>query len=103
MISETPKGARNGAVPAGSPAASSTIRVEVRLFGTLARRHAWKGAFKPREIGLEKGSAVSDLLSHLRIPIAEVGIVTINGRPVKNWEVLEDGDLVCVYQPVFGG
>lgn len=104
MTSKPSNEFQTGTTVARDPAAdSTTIRVQLRVAGTLGKCLPWEKAFEPHEIELEAGSAVSDLIVLLQLPIGKVGIVTINGLAVKKSQVVRDGDLLCLYQPLFGG
>ena len=43
------------------------------------------------------------LIDYLGIPMSKVGIVTVNGKQVKQDVILPDKALVKVFQPIFGG
>ena len=47
--------------------------------------------------------AVADLLAHLGIDPAEVGIVTVNRRQSKMDEIIPEDSRVCVFPPMSGG
>ncbi|TEB08421.1 hypothetical protein Psch_01984 [Pelotomaculum schinkii] len=54
------------------------------------------------QIQYEHGLTVEKLRELLKIQIAEVGFILINGKHAKNYDVLNRGDIVEFY-PIFGG
>ena len=79
------------------------MRVEVRLFATLA-------AFLPpgardgaAEIEIPEGSTVTDVTRRLGIPPDLARVVLVNGRDV-GWEAsLSSRDVVTIFPPLAGG
>jgi len=55
------------------------------------------------DLELPDGSEVKDLLSHLGISKFRENVVVTNGRVLKLNDVLQNGNLVQVFQFVFGG
>ena len=79
------------------------MRVRVKLFGTLGQRFP---GYQPEcgiEVEIPDGARIRDLLSHLDISQSQGGIVSIDGRLMKPHDKLENGALVNIFQPVFGG
>jgi len=73
--------------------------VEIRIFGAL-----WEH-LQPR-MEVETGGrdlAIADLVAHLGIDPAQVGIVTIDGRQSRPDEIVPAGSRVCIFPPMFGG
>ena len=98
-------GLRNSLI--GHNAAQAIIRVEVRLFNSLAR-------FAPGEgwthLTLGAGATVGDVIECMGLPIPKIFLVLRNGRDVTpgiyqggvvNTEaVLDDGDVIAFSGPV---
>lgn len=74
------------------------MTVEVRLFATFR-----EGRFKTKEIEVEAGYSVGDVLGDLEIPIAEVGILMVNGEDSVFERVLNDVDVLAIFPAVGGG
>ena len=79
------------------------MRVEVRLFATLA-------AFLPpnsREgavtLDVPAGSTVRDVLGHLGIPPDLERVSLVNGRDADAERALGAGDVLTVFPPLAGG
>jgi sulfur carrier protein ThiS len=53
--------------------------------------------FEGREV------TVADLLSHLGIDSAEVGIVTVDGRHSDLGDIVPEGNRACIFPPMSGG
>ncbi|MGI6227741.1 MAG: MoaD/ThiS family protein [Peptococcales bacterium] len=78
------------------------MHVEVRLFATL------RDLFPPEKRGidiiqLEKGSTISDLINHIKIPQDTPLIIMVNGRRQLEDVELKDGDRIGIFPPVGGG
>ena len=71
--------------------------IEVRIFGAL-----WEHLAPRLELDLE-GLRVADLIAHLDIDPAEVGIVTVDGRQSNLDEIVPASGRVCIFPPMFGG
>lgn len=74
------------------------MKIEVRLFATF-RKSRWKN----KVLDFEDGSNIKDVLFHLNIEEASLGIALINGRHSINDEVLKDGDVLALFPPIGGG
>ena len=73
--------------------------VEVRIFGAL-----WEHLEPRLDLDLEEREFdVADLLDHLDIDPAEVGIVTVNRRQSNLDEIVPAEGHVCIFPPMFGG
>ena len=73
------------------------------MFGTLAQEFSGCNHEKGMDLELPDGSEVKDLLSHLGISKFRENVVVTNGRVLKLNDVLQNGNLVQVFQFVFGG
>ena len=77
--------------------------VHVRLFATLRRQYPDLGIGESMPVELSDGATIGQLIEHLRLPVAKVKIVFVDGI-VQKWEhVLNDGDQVGVFPAVGGG
>jgi hypothetical protein len=84
------------------------VKIETRLFNTLTQFAGPEGAF--RKLELDAGATVGDLLSILKLPIAEIYLVLCNGRDITPGlydggsvncrHVLSDGDVIAFSGPV---
>ena len=73
--------------------------VEVRIFGAL-----WEHLEPSLELDLHgRDVAVADLLAHLGIDAAEVGIVTVDRRQSNLDEIVPADGRVCIFPPMSGG
>ena len=55
------------------------------------------------EIKISKNAKVGDLLTHLKIAESHRAVVAINGKIMKPDDILQNGDVVHIFQSVFGG
>ena len=79
------------------------MRVEVRLFATLARylpddHHAGAAA-----LDVAEGSSVADVARALGIPSELSRIVLVNDRDAPDHQALAAGDVVTLFPPLAGG
>jgi molybdopterin converting factor small subunit len=73
--------------------------LHVKIFGML-----WKHLEPSQDLDLEgRGFVVADLLAHLGIDPAEVGIVTVDGRQSRLDQTLAADGRVCIFPPMSGG
>jgi len=54
-------------------------------------------------VELSEGSTVKDLITHLSIARKKVGIISVDGGLVKDSKVIQTGNFVRLYRPIFGG
>lgn len=88
------------------------MKVDVKLFGTLARSvsgpilaHYPQGirAGCPLEVEMRESSTLADLVAHLGLPTEELKLTFVNGRPQELDYRLAPGDEVAIFSPVGGG
>jgi len=80
------------------------VRVEVRLFATLARHHPRTPAGSSFDVTLEDAATLSDLAAVLGIPRDEIHLAMIDGRTVFDVDsALLDGCRVGLFPPIGGG
>lgn len=83
-----------------------TMRVEVRLFNSLARFGGSGGGSQVVELPV--GSRIGDVMRRYGIPAHEVFLVLVNGRDitrtllseVNTGRAVEDGDVIALSGPV---
>ncbi len=94
-----------GASPIGHNSAACTVRVELRLFNSLASYNSSSG--HSRRMELETGDTVGDILRRLSIPPDEVFLVLVNGRDImprlnggpRLGFTVDEGDVVTLSGP----
>jgi sulfur carrier protein ThiS len=79
------------------------MKVKVRLLGTLGQRFHGYRHDEGIEMEIPDGARVRDLLAHLEISESQGSIVSVDSSLKKPGDKLEDGVMVSVFQPVFGG
>jgi len=73
-------------------------KITVKLFAGFR-----EGRFHRRELELAAPAKVSGLLRELEIPIAEVGVLLVNGRHVEPDYCLKESDTCSIFPKVGGG
>ena len=79
------------------------MELTVKLYGTLSR------SFKPYDhqaglgVSISKRASIHDLLAHLNLDLRGIGMIFMDGRPVKKDTRLREGTLIKIFQPIFGG
>ncbi len=79
------------------------MKIGIRGF---ALGEAWDGGAEKRQMDLQDGASVGDLLKRLNLDpdIENILLVFINGRPCADREnALSDGDEVTIFPPLDGG
>jgi len=71
------------------------MRVQIKLFSVLPD---YVSDYDP-----QKGATVSDLLSHLGIPMSKVPVVICNGRILQATDTIQPDSTLHIFQPVAGG
>lgn len=80
------------------------MRVEVRLFATLAGLRPSTQAGLPFEFTVRDETTVADLIARLALPSDLVHLVMINGRVVEDRNtLLHEDDRIGLFPPVGGG
>ncbi|MGB5745739.1 MAG: MoaD/ThiS family protein [Desulfobacterales bacterium] len=79
------------------------MRIQVILYGTLRKGFPDHDPSEGLKVELAEGSSVGDLVDYLEIPRSKLGLVSVDGMPVKADAKLTDRDCVRVFQPIAGG
>jgi molybdopterin converting factor small subunit len=79
------------------------VRVEVRLFATLAAFLPPDGRDGAAELEVPEGSKVSEVTHRLGIPPDLARVVLVNGRDVGAEAPLSARDVVTIFPPLAGG
>lgn len=79
------------------------MRVEVRLFATLARYLPDDNEGGATSLDVTEGSTVADVASVLGIPADLSRIVLVNDRDADEGRRLASGDVVTLFPPLAGG
>jgi len=79
------------------------MKVKVRLFGTLGKKFPDHDPLDGFEIEIPENANVGDLLDRLEIPKSKIGPVSVEGHLVKAAKILQPGDFIRIYRPIFGG
>jgi molybdopterin converting factor small subunit len=79
------------------------LRVQVKLFATLAARRAGAPAGVPFGVELPAGATLADLAQRLDLPADAVKVIFVNGRARPlDWKLNPD-DAVGIFPPIGGG
>jgi sulfur-carrier protein len=79
------------------------MQITVKLFSTLRE---YCPSYDPEhgvQLQLPAGACLRDLITQLQIPAAKAPVATCAGRIVRADDLLEEGSLVHLFQPVAGG
>ena len=79
------------------------MRVEVRLFATLARYLPKPSQGGSTDLDVAEGSVVADVAVALGIPVDLPRIVVVNGEDADEGRRLHAGDVVTLFPPLAGG
>lgn len=78
-------------------------RVIVKLYGTLRKKFADYDSAKGFDVEIQDGASIAELVAHLGIPESKIGFVSADGCIVKAGNAVEDGAVIKIFQPIFGG
>lgn len=79
------------------------MRVEIRLFATLAAYLPLGTAGDSAAVTAPDGATVGDIARLLRIPAAMPCLTVVNGRDASPEQPLAEGDVVTMFPPLVGG
>ncbi|MCG6908502.1 MAG: hypothetical protein LJE94_00085 [Deltaproteobacteria bacterium] len=79
------------------------MEIRVKLYGALGKDLREHDPLKGMTVELPEGMRILDLIEQLGIPRKKVGIISVDGRLVKDTRVLGAGNFVRMYRPIFGG
>ena len=80
------------------------MRIEVRLYATLADAYSNRAAGLPQFFTVKDKTTLRDLFQRLHIPVQHVQLAIINGRVVHEYsEPLAEGDRIALFPPIGGG
>jgi sulfur carrier protein ThiS len=79
------------------------MKVLIKVFSVLRDYVPDYNPQKGVETELPDGSTVTDLLSHLGIPMSKVPVVTCNGRVLQPADIIHEDSTFHIFQPVAGG
>jgi molybdopterin converting factor small subunit len=79
------------------------MKVEIKLFGYMKEYVPGGEDYSSRQVALQEGARVDQLLEKLGIPIDIPKIVLIDGVTVKPNHPLKEGDSVNIFPPLTGG
>ncbi len=75
-------------------------RVKLNAYATL---RAYLGGAGSKEIEIEPGQTVGELLDRMGIPHDQTRIIFVNSRAASLTDPLQDGDHVCGFPAIGGG
>lgn len=79
------------------------MKIEVRLFATLAGYLPDEGDGQSATLELADDSRVRDVVRSLRIPLDMPFLTMVNGRDARLDQPLTDGDVLSLFPPLAGG
>lgn len=79
------------------------MRIEIRLFATLAGFARNPAITDDIYMEVEPDSRVIDVAERLNVPTEDIKLIFVNGRHTDLHHVLSEGDRVGLFPPVGGG
>jgi len=79
------------------------MKIEVRLFASLARFMPDKSIKKPYAMDVQEGATIRDIFKSLNVPEKSVKLIFLNGIHATSNHVLKDGDTLGVFPALGGG
>lgn len=72
--------------------------IEIKLFAMFRKER-----FAEKTISFSDGALVRDVLTYLKIPQKEVGILLLNGRSARYEQKLNENDSISIFPAIAGG
>jgi len=79
------------------------VEVNVKLYGTLNRPFDDYDHNAGLGVSMVQGATLQHLLFHLNLNPKGIGMVFMDGGPVKLETLLKEGARIKIFQPIFGG
>ncbi len=79
------------------------MKIHVKLFSILRQYCPDYDPEKGVVVELPGQASAADLIAFFKIPEKKAPVLSCNGRILKATDLLEDGCLVHIFQPVAGG
>lgn len=74
--------------------------IQVKAYGILKK---YLNEKDKAEFSLERGSTVSNLFRKMRKTKSDRWMVVVNGKIANENTILNDGDIVSIFEPIAGG
>ena len=79
------------------------MKVLIKLYSVLSDYVPDYNPKKGMETELPEGSTVTDVLSHLGIPMSKAPVVSCNGRVLQPADTIHEDSTLHIFQPLSGG
>jgi sulfur carrier protein ThiS len=79
------------------------VEVNVKLYGTLSRPFDDYDHDAGLGVSMAQGASIQELLLYLNLNPKGIGMVFMDGGPVKIDTLVKEGARIKVFQPIFGG
>lgn len=79
------------------------MRVAVKLLATYAKYLPPGVEGSTYEVEVEPGTTVDELVATLPVPGPDASVVLVNGRGARPGQVLQEGDVICLFPAIAGG
>ena len=80
-----------------------SLRVNVKLYGTLSRSFDEYDHSSGLEVNIQDEASIQDLLVYLNLSPERLGMVYMDGRLLNKESRLKDGAQIKIFQPISGG
>ncbi len=80
-----------------------SLKVTVKLYGTLSRSFDGYDHWSGLEVIVPEGASIDDLLALLNLASERLGMIYMDGGRLEKKSRLEDGAQIKIFQPIAGG
>jgi sulfur carrier protein ThiS len=80
-----------------------SLKVNVKLYGTLSRSFDEYNHLSGLEIDIRDAASIHDLLVYLNLASERLGMIYMDGRRLNKKSRLKDGARIKIFQPIAGG
>jgi len=78
------------------------VRIQIKLLATYRQYLPLDSTGSSYDVEVPPGTRVDDLLLQLPVP-SDGSVVLVNGRGPQPGQVLQEGDVVCLFPAIAGG
>lgn len=79
------------------------MKVHVKLLATYHKYLPPDAEGSTYSVEVEPGTSVEELVATLPVPEGDASVILVNGRGPQPGQILQEGDVVCLFPAIAGG
>jgi sulfur carrier protein ThiS len=80
-----------------------SLKLTIKLYGTLSRSFDEYDHLSGLEVNIPDEASIHDLLDYLKLSSERLGMIYMDGKVLNKKSRLKDGALIKIFQPISGG